>query len=34
MILATPRLAAFTAKMLGNLPLEDQRAKGELFARR
>jgi hypothetical protein len=29
-----PRLAAFTAEMLGDLPGRDQRAKGELFARR
>ena len=29
-----PRLAAFTAEMLGDFPLKDQRAKGELFARR
>ena len=29
-----PRLAAFTAEMLGDLPGKDQRAKGELFARR
>src|SRR5260370_10910096 len=29
-----PRLAAFTAEMLGDLPGKDQRTKGELFARR
>jgi hypothetical protein len=29
-----PRLAAFTAEMLGDLPRKDQRVKGELFARR
>jgi SRSO17 transposase len=28
-----PRLAAFTAEMLGGLPRKDQRAKGELYAR-
>ena len=29
-----PWLAAFTAEMLGDLPRTDQRAKGELCARR
>jgi hypothetical protein len=29
-----PRLAAFTAEMLGDLPGKDQRTRGELFARR
>jgi hypothetical protein len=29
-----PRLAAFTVEMFGDLPRKDQRAKGELFARR
>ena len=29
-----PRLAAFTAEMLGDLPGKDLRTKGELFARR
>jgi hypothetical protein len=31
---ARPRLAAFAAERLGDVPRKDRRAKGELFARR